>query len=82
VPNPLAGARGADRPIISGMASLRIRRNENVAGDFFVDETCIDCDLCRQIAPETFADVAGQSAVVRQPSTPDGELEALKALDT
>ena len=64
------------------MASLRLKRVENVAGDFFVDETCIDCDLCRQIAPETFADVEGQSAVVRQPATPDGELEALKALVT
>ncbi|HEX3474485.1 MAG TPA: ferredoxin [Kofleriaceae bacterium] len=27
----------------------------NVGGDFFVDRSCIDCDLCRQIAPEVFA---------------------------
>ena len=27
---------------------------QNVTGDFFVDDTCIDCDTCRQIAPETF----------------------------
>ena len=36
------------------MADPKRAYTENVAGDFFVDDTCIDCDLCRQIAPSVF----------------------------
>src|SRR6185369_6168413 len=64
------------------MALIELRRAENVEGDFFVDSTCIDCDLCRQIAPETFSDVGDQSIVHRQPRTGQEEFAALKALVT
>src|SRR5947199_4296673 len=64
------------------MALPELRLAENVVGDFFVDSTCIDCDLCRQIAPETFKQVGEQSAVQRQPETPAKEFAALKALVT
>lgn len=64
------------------MALLELRLAENVAGDFFVDNTCIDCDLCRQIAPETFSDIGDQSVVHHQPETPEQEFAALKALVT
>lgn len=40
---------------------------ENIPGEFFVDDTCIDCDLCRQIAPQVFRDEGDHSAVYRQP---------------
>lgn len=36
---------------------------QNAAGDFYVDESRIDCDTCRQIAPETFRDHGGQASV-------------------
>jgi glyoxylase-like metal-dependent hydrolase (beta-lactamase superfamily II)/ferredoxin len=62
------------------VALVSLRRPENVPGDFYVDRTCIDCDLCRQIAPETFADVSDQSAVLRQPGSAAEEFAALKAL--
>jgi glyoxylase-like metal-dependent hydrolase (beta-lactamase superfamily II)/ferredoxin len=62
------------------MALLRLRRDENVPGDFFVDSTCIDCDLCRQIAPATFAEAGEQSAVHRQPAGSEDVAQALKAL--
>ncbi|HKS40171.1 MAG TPA: MBL fold metallo-hydrolase [Blastocatellia bacterium] len=62
------------------MALVELRRAENVAGDFFVDSTCIDCDLCRQIAPETFSDIGDQSIVHRQPRSDVEEFNALKAL--
>ncbi len=62
------------------MALVELRRNENVAGDFFVDSSCIDCDLCRQIAPDTFSQAGEQSAVHRQPHTPEAVFAALKAL--
>jgi len=64
------------------MALLTLKHKQNAPGDFFVDTTCIDCDLCRQIAPRTFSDVGDQSIVYQQPSTPDDEFDALKALVT
>jgi glyoxylase-like metal-dependent hydrolase (beta-lactamase superfamily II)/ferredoxin len=62
------------------MASLSKRLAENVAGDFYVDESCIDCDACRQIAPATFRDHGDQSSVYRQPETEDETRRALMAL--
>ena len=62
------------------MAQLQRRLPQNVEGDFFVDDTCIDCDACRQIAPETFRDHGDQSSVGRQPSTPEETHRALMAL--
>lgn len=64
------------------MALPELRLAENAAGEFYVDSTCIDCDLCRQIAPETFSDVGDQSVVHLQPKTPEQEFAALKALVT
>ena len=64
------------------MALTEQRHPRNVQGDFFVDTTCIDCDLCRQIAPATFSDIGDQSIVYHQPETKSDELAALKALVT
>jgi glyoxylase-like metal-dependent hydrolase (beta-lactamase superfamily II)/ferredoxin len=62
------------------MANAKLRLPENVPGDFYVDETCIDCDACRQIAPETFRDHGDQSSVYQQPTTADAIQRALMAL--
>jgi len=45
----------------------------NAAGEFFVDTNCIDCDLCRQTAPDNFDrnDDEGYSYVKKQPETED-----------
>lgn len=64
------------------MALPKLRLVENVPGDFYVDSTCIDCDLCRQIAPETFSDIGDQSIVHHQPETSQQDFAALKALVT
>ena len=62
------------------MASLALRLPENIPGDFYVDSTCIDCDACRQIAPETFTEDRDTSIVHHQPEN-DGEIKrALMAL--
>src|SRR5688572_15467891 len=58
------------------MATLTRAYPENVAGEFFVDDTCIDCDLCRQIAPTVFRDEGDHSAVFRQPAAADERLRA------
>lgn len=62
------------------MAAPAKRRAENVAGPWFVDSTCIDCDACRQCAPGIFEDAGGMSAVVRQPATEAELREAARAL--
>ncbi len=49
------------------MADLKKRLATNVAGNFFVDATCINCDTCRQLAPTSFRETGEFSAVVRQP---------------
>jgi len=62
------------------MARPDRRRPENVAGEFYVDSTCIDCGACRDVAPAFFHADGSQSAVYAQPSHPDETLQALRAL--
>jgi glyoxylase-like metal-dependent hydrolase (beta-lactamase superfamily II)/ferredoxin len=66
------------------MARASDRIADNVEGDFFVDSSCIDCDLCRQLAPATFArtDRRAQSFVQLQPRDASEEHRALMALVT
>ncbi len=66
------------------MARASDRIAENVDGDFFVDSSCIDCDLCRQLAPLTFdrTDRRAQSFVARQPRSDAEQHRALMALVT
>lgn len=50
-------------------------RNEknpgNAPGAFYVDSSCIDCDMCREIAPASFKrnDDISLSIVFHQPGT-------------
>lgn len=51
------------------MANVTDKYPENVKGKFYVDTQCIDCDLCREIAPNNFKrdDNGGYSVVYSQP---------------
>jgi ferredoxin len=53
------------------MANLIEKLQENVAGMYYVDHECIDCDLCRLTAPANFkrSEEAAFSFVFKQPST-------------
>lgn len=62
------------------MARRALRRRQNIAGDTFVDATCIDCDTCRWMAPEVFGREGGMSFVHTQPLTPAARLRSLQAL--
>jgi glyoxylase-like metal-dependent hydrolase (beta-lactamase superfamily II)/ferredoxin len=55
------------------VARSAARIAENAPGRFFVDDSCIDCDACRQIAPAVFgrSERRGQSFVVAQPGEAD-----------
>ncbi len=64
------------------MAERSRKVAENVAGAFYVDGTCIDCDLCRETGKPGELRPAGQSQkysfVTRQPDGP-AELAACRA---
>ena len=62
------------------MANLTKILKINTRGEFFVDSTCIDCDACRQIAPEVFADSGGYSYVYSQPKNEIEKRKAVQAL--
>ena len=64
------------------MANPQHAYPENVAGNFFVDDTCIDCDLCRQVAPSVFKEYADHSIVGHQPESSEEAFRAAMALVT
>lgn len=64
------------------MANLQDKTPENVPGRYYVDNTCIDCDMCREIAPQIFKrhDDGAYSYVYRQPITEEEIALAEEAL--
>ncbi len=66
------------------MATLTDRLSYNVAGRFYVDSSCIDCDQCRVIAPENFArnEETGTSFVSKQPVTEEEIAKCKEAIDS
>jgi ferredoxin len=63
------------------MADIANKYTDNVAGKYYVDNQCIDCDLCRETAPNNFKrnDDGGFSFVFKQPATPDEEAQCKEA---
>lgn len=57
------------------MADIANKFPENVPGKLYVDEQCIDCDLCRETAPNNFTRNAdtGHSYVFKQPENDEEE---------
>ncbi|MGA9996600.1 MAG: ferredoxin [Pyrinomonadaceae bacterium] len=58
------------------------RLPENVPGTFYVDSTCIDCDVCRDTAPENFTrdDEHQYSFVYKQPENAEESAQCEEAL--
>jgi len=56
----------------------------NVAGKFYVDTSCIDCDVCRTTAPENFManEDEGYSYVYKQPETDDEVAQCEEAVES
>jgi len=65
------------------MAVFTNRYSDNVPGKFYVDDQCIDCDLCRETAPDNFTrnEDGGYSYVFKQPVTPDEEALCKEAME-
>jgi glyoxylase-like metal-dependent hydrolase (beta-lactamase superfamily II)/ferredoxin len=63
------------------MARRELAVAENLPGELFVDETCIECDTCRELAPDVFGSLeSGQSFVQRQPADDPTWRRALHAV--
>jgi len=65
------------------MADKTQKWPESVAGKFYVDNQCIDCDLCRETAPAFFSrnDDGGYSYVHTQPQTEEDVKLCMEALE-
>jgi ferredoxin len=63
------------------MADKANKYPENVGGKYFVDNQCIDCDLCRETAPDNFKrnEDGGYSIVYKQPANADEEARCKEA---
>ncbi len=55
------------------MADIAKRYPDNVAGKYYVDRECGDCDTCSRRLPDIFRrnEACGYSYVYRQPTIPD-----------
>lgn len=53
---------------------------QNAAGNLFVDESCIDCDVCRWMCPGVYKRKGIKSVVHSQPVTHEQKLSAFAAM--
>lgn len=65
------------------MANKADKFPNNVPGKFYVDQQCIDCDLCRETAPSFFtrSDEGGFTFVGKQPLTDEEVAQCMEALE-
>jgi ferredoxin len=66
------------------MSNLKDRLPENAPGRYYVDSQCIDCDVCRDIAPDNFAreSVKAYSYVYKQPENEKEEELCREAMES
>ncbi len=66
------------------MADATDKVADNVPGKYYVDSSCIDCDVCRETAPDNFAanDDEGYSYVFKQPLNEAEEAQCREAMDS
>ena len=65
------------------MADIQLKYEDNVAGRYFVDEECIDCDLWRETAHACFTrnEDDGYSFVFKQPGDEEEEELCKEAME-
>jgi len=66
------------------MADKSQKQPEGIIGKFYVDVNCIDCDVCRETAPNNFTQQTdkGYSYVFKQPNSPEEESQCREALES
>ena len=65
------------------LESFNDRNIENRSGKIYVDSQCLDCDLCREIAPTVFKrlESEGYSYVAKQPETAEEFKQVAECLE-
>ena len=65
------------------MADKENRYMDNTQGQYYVDDQCIDCDLCRETAPDNYTrqDEGGYSYVYKQPENDEEKELCEEALE-
>lgn len=65
------------------MADKDDKVDGNVAGSWYVDTQCIDCNLCRDTAPDNFKqnEDAGFSYVYKQPESEEELAQCKEAME-
>jgi ferredoxin len=83
LPKPLLRAILLPQFLTNFMADAANKYSENANGKYFVDNQCIDCDLCRETAPANFKrnDDGGYSVVYKQPESPDEDKLCKEAME-
>ena len=66
------------------MADPDDKVESNVSGKYYVDSSCIDCDVCRTTAPNNFSanEDEGYSYVSKQPENEEEEEQCQEALES
>ena len=66
------------------MADRMDKVESNVTGKYYVDSNCIDCDVCRETAPENFRanEDEGYSYVFKQPENSEEEAQCQEAMES
>lgn len=66
------------------MASRSEKQPENTPGVWYVDVNCIDCDVCRETAPNNFTQQTdkGYSYVFKQPENDAEKAQCQEALES
>ena len=59
-----------------------MKYRDNIEGKYYVTDLCIDCDLCRETAPDNFKrnEEKGYSYVHKQPTSEEQENECEESL--
>ncbi|MFT4637722.1 MAG: ferredoxin [Verrucomicrobiales bacterium] len=65
------------------MADLENKQPESATGKYYVDDQCIDCDLCRETAPANFTrqEDGGYSYVYKQAENDEEEQLCQEAME-
>ena len=65
------------------MADIADKYEDNVTGEYYCDNQCIDCDLCRETAPDNFKrnEDGGYSYVYKQPENDDETALCVEAME-
>jgi ferredoxin len=66
------------------MADPTDKVEKNIDGKYYVDASCIDCDVCRTTAPNNFEaeEDEGYSYVYKQPDNDEEEEQCQEAIES